>query len=315
MFCSQCGTKNEGTAQFCASCGAKLPDGPAEVVNQAAAPQAGSSQDPSMEALEAAVGYKNAHYYLPRFKRFEDQGVGVSWHWPAFFISFYWLLYRKMWGWAVLYFLMPFPVGIVAGLAMMESESAGTMIYLAYWLAMFTLFPMYANAIYYRHLKKKIEKAKVQTTDGDKQLRMIGAWGGTSGAAIIGLLVLVIPMIGIMAAIAIPAYQDYTVRSQVAEALNVATPYKILVEDYAFENQEWPQSIADIGGAQHPDSAYIEEIAVVENGIIVVYLAGNPEIEGGSVGLVPYQDDQGNILWECGGADVANKYLPANCRE
>jgi Protein of unknown function (DUF2628) len=62
--------------------------------------------DPSvdLEALYwAAVGPSKADYYAPKFLRFNEPGASkVSWNWPAFFVSFYWFLYRRMYGyWAI----------------------------------------------------------------------------------------------------------------------------------------------------------------------------------------------------------------------
>src|SRR5690606_28271216 len=59
------------------------------------------------DALYRAVIGRNAEYYLERFRGFDAAGkAGASWHWPAFFITFFWLLYRKMWGAAAAYVVL-----------------------------------------------------------------------------------------------------------------------------------------------------------------------------------------------------------------
>jgi len=74
------------------------------------------------EFYRTVIVPKEQDYYLSRFAKFDGNGkAGASWHWPAFFVSFYWFLYRKMWFNALLYFLLPYIVlsilGIIAALA------------------------------------------------------------------------------------------------------------------------------------------------------------------------------------------------------
>jgi hypothetical protein len=94
MLCTQCGAQVGATDEFCARCGVPLRgDG---------APRAAAPADEA-ELVAAAIG-KNTDYYLRRFEGFARGGL-ASWSWPAFFVLFAWLLYRKMWLHGVLYFL------------------------------------------------------------------------------------------------------------------------------------------------------------------------------------------------------------------
>ena len=95
MFCSQCGNSNDNSAKFCGSCGALLPkvaeNAPTTLVEKNVLTSSGLR-----DFYKAAIGASNRDYYLRAFQRFKSSGgSGVSWNWPAFFITFYWLLYRK----------------------------------------------------------------------------------------------------------------------------------------------------------------------------------------------------------------------------
>jgi hypothetical protein len=75
--------------------------------------EAVSTQD--MEGLyRAAVGEKKADFYVPKFVRFDRPGASrLSWNWPAFFVSFYWFLYRRMYAtWAIYSLLIPIGIGV-----------------------------------------------------------------------------------------------------------------------------------------------------------------------------------------------------------
>ena len=188
MFCTQCGNANNETAKFCLSCGAAMQAGalgPANVPSTSASTARSGEAGfgiPEEEFYKAVIGQKNQNYYLRRFARFDEAGkAGVTWHWPAFFVTFYWLLYRKMWLNAFLYFIAPYvimiPVGIVAAIAGIPGRgdsiiAVGNLIFLG---AVFLLPPMFANALYYRHCKKKI--AEVRASAGEVQ-RQLGELSG-----------------------------------------------------------------------------------------------------------------------------------------
>ncbi len=211
MFCPRCGTSNDDSASFCSSCGNALPQG-VQSADPARLPQSVT------DLYKAVIGPQNQAHYLRHFSRFDGQGTaGVSWHWPAFFITFYWLLYRKMWLNAFAYFLLPYvlmiPIGITAGLASSSQNVAQTIIFIGWLmllLAVWTLPPMYANAIYYNHCKKRISEASALSTDPRQQLASLALKGGTSWIAVIIVMAFVfVGSIGVLAAIAIPQYVVY----------------------------------------------------------------------------------------------------------
>lgn len=314
MFCSKCGEENTATALFCTNCGEAITKN-----NNITTPETGNTQSNfSEESLEdyyrEAIGYKNTDYYLSIFKKLDSGDTNISWNWPAFFVTFYWFLYRKMWLWALIYFLLPIPVSIVIAISAAVSQSVAIVSLVGFYIGIFIIFPMYANKIYHQHVRKKIEKAKGFSNEKEKQLRVIASEGGTSNVALIVVLIFAfISIIGILAAIAIPAYQDYTIRAKISQGLTYGSQYKSKIEEYAVQNQEWPQSNEDINISDDISDPNILGI-YVQNGALIIQYAGSRPIHGKYLALIPSVNDENYIVWECKSDGIHNKYLPPVCR-
>lgn len=132
---------------------------------------------------------------------------------------------------------------------------------------------------------------------------------GVGGGA--GVIV-TIAIIGVLAAIAIPAYQDYTQRAHMAAVSPLADQAKRAVVEYAVKNQAWPMGNADIGLPEGGYGQAIKSIRVEGRGVIVIAIASGKG-EAGRLVYSPYVKEQ-RILWECTGQGIAPKYLPADCR-
>jgi type IV pilus assembly protein PilA len=147
-------------------------------------------------------------------------------------------------------------------------------------------------------------------------------------------LMIVVAIIGILAAIAIPAYQDYTIRSQVTEGLNLASDLKASVaEIYAQRGQFTGISSGQLGlpEATYKSGKYVSQITVSNGVITITYgLQANNKISTKRLSLVPGTNQNDDVIWVCGKAstptganlatnnaptDVLDKYLPASCRE
>lgn len=176
--------------------------------------------------FEAVTGYKNSDFYVEKFVEYERGGTSVSWNWPAFFVSFWWLLYRKMWLWGVLYFFSPYVLTVLA--SVVNSTVVASILGLLYLVGIFVVLPMYANALYFRQARKIIDRVNAKEHPQEKHLAMIASAGGTSGLimVLVGLL-LIVPIIGILAAVAIPAYQDYTIKAKLQEGVNLSHPHRM----------------------------------------------------------------------------------------
>ena len=129
-------------------------------------------------------------------------------------------------------------------------------------------------------------------------------------------LMIVVAIIAILAAIAIPAYQDYTVRAQVTDGLSLATGAKLAVWDYMSNHGTVPADNAAAGLATSTDikGSYVTSVDVDGTDITVTFGGkANAAISGKSVDITPIPN-AGSIQWSCTGGDVAPKYRPSVCR-
>jgi type IV pilus assembly protein PilA len=146
-------------------------------------------------------------------------------------------------------------------------------------------------------------------------------------------LMIVVAIIGILAAIAIPAYQDYTIRSQVTEGLNLASAVKAGVAESFSNTGTWPTNLALAGIDNTPSGKYVTGVAVGAGGGITITYGGqaNTNIATKTLGLNPGTSANNDVIWICGtntsanvtaftssgaaaATNVANKYLPKSCR-
>ncbi len=127
-------------------------------------------------------------------------------------------------------------------------------------------------------------------------------------------LMIVIAIIGILAALAIPAYQDYLKRSHVSEGLNLAAAAKSGVAEYYGTNGSWPSSNSQAGlaPASQISGNAVTSVAVGANGAITITYNG--KVASGATLILTPTDSGGAIKWTCTGGTVDDKYRPANCR-
>ena len=130
-------------------------------------------------------------------------------------------------------------------------------------------------------------------------------------------LMIVIAIIGILAAIAIPAYQDYIVRTKISEGLNMAGAAKLAVAETYDSTGVLPPANSDAGlpSATSITGSYVTSITVTDGVVDILYntsVGGNPTANGTTMTLTP-STSEGSMMWDCSGT-MANKYRPANCR-
>jgi cell division septation protein DedD len=113
------------------------------------------------ELYRAAIGPRGQDYYLKHFLRFDADGkTSATWHWPAYWTTLNWLIYRRMWGWALAYgaallglVLLIFGVG---KLVFSYSDTTAFILFLSLLTAAFVVPGMYANAWFYNFCNQKI---------------------------------------------------------------------------------------------------------------------------------------------------------------
>ncbi|EMT0447855.1 pilin [Neisseria gonorrhoeae] len=143
-------------------------------------------------------------------------------------------------------------------------------------------------------------------------------------------LMIVIAIVGILAAVALPAYQDYTARAQVSEAILLAEGQKSAVTEYYLNHGIWPKDNTSAGVASSSSikGKYVKEVEV-KNGVVTAQMASsnvNKEIKDKKLSLWAKRQD-GSVKWFCGqpvkrGDDavtdankIETKHLPSTCRD
>ncbi|MCL5934136.1 pilin [Neisseria meningitidis] len=148
-------------------------------------------------------------------------------------------------------------------------------------------------------------------------------------------LMIVIAIVGILAAVALPAYQDYTARAQVSEAILLAEDQKSAVTEYYLNHGIWPGDNSDAGVASASDikGKYVQSVTVA-NGVVTAEMKSdgvNNEIKGKKLSLWAKRQD-GSVKWFCGQPvtrnanakdevtktadnEINTKHLPSTCRD
>src|SRR5690554_6772248 len=134
---------------------------------------------------------------------------------------------------------------------------------------------------------------------------------GQQGFTLIELMI-VVAIIGILAAIAIPAYQDYTVRSQVTEGLNLASDLKAAVAETFAQTGSWPANNSSVGITQTKSGKYVQNVSVNGGSIVINYgVTSNTNILNKALVLQPTTSPNGDVIWNCGRKAVQGAASPA----
>ena len=146
-------------------------------------------------------------------------------------------------------------------------------------------------------------------------------------------LMIVVAIIGILAAIAIPAYQDYTIRAQVTEGLSLAGPVETAVAEFYANHGSFPTSLTGtsaggLGFSAPPSGKYVSGVDWSNNAVVIGYgNQVNQTINSAVLTIGVSTSANGDLVWACGGASAPGssvstgswtsqtKYLPAACKQ
>jgi len=127
-------------------------------------------------------------------------------------------------------------------------------------------------------------------------------------------LMIVVAIIGILAAIAIPAYNDYLIRSRVSELINVSSNAKTSVAEYRLTQGSFPTSNAQ-ASVTSITSPYVRGVAVSSGGIITVTGNATNLGSGGTISIILTPSfANGAVNWTCSSSGTSTQYVPGTCR-
>ena len=138
-------------------------------------------------------------------------------------------------------------------------------------------------------------------------------------------LMIVIAIVGVLAVVALPAYQDYTARAQMSEALTLAEGQKSAVVEYYSDKGQFPadNAAAGIAAANEIKGKYVASVTVGTTGTAPAAKATitatmnstgvNKDIQGKTL-ILEGSQNAGSFDWTCKAGTVADKFLPSSCR-
>lgn len=127
-------------------------------------------------------------------------------------------------------------------------------------------------------------------------------------------LMIVVAIIGILAAIALPAYQDYTKRSHAAEGLSLAGGAKAALTEFYSSQGHWPaggNASIGIDTAANINGNAVTSVTVATSTITILY---NEKVEAGKNIILKGSAAGGSVKWTCNTGNVNKKYVPSSCR-
>ena len=264
------------------------------------------------------IGPRHRARYLRRFEALSRPGARrLGRHWPAFLATSYWLLYRKMWGWAAVY-LLAFPLLALCD-GLIASASGPFQITLdgfgATLLAAYLVLPcLVADWLYLRHCNRLVRTVG-RGLPRRKFVARLAARGGTSSAAAAvagvgsGFVV-----VGVLAGLGLSVYADYDKREKVVEALKIGAGARAAVTAFVNRHGTIPSGFDEAGFKLPPLPRYVSRLDLDPRTGAIEIDAELSKAEGGAIYLVPQADAAKRIVWVCHTDAAIEAFAPRSCQ-
>jgi hypothetical protein len=252
------------------------------------------------------IGERNTRYYLGLFKKFDQGGkITATWNWPAFIFSFFWLVYRGIYGYAWLYFILAIFLFYISP-------------YL-YIIVAFIAFPLCANAIYYRFLKNRFEKISRGMPSGNTGEDKMSILSRVSMAGRVLHLTLGLLVFLLILAFILPGYTPYMIwnyKKNLNEGYAVGHKAALAVTGYYNKNRVMPGSLDEAGVTFSPATSPVKQIFLDrKTGAIHIVMASIPQTREGNALLLTPVISKDTIMWRCSGEGIGLEYLPEACKK
>ena len=276
---------------------------------------------PALAVLfRVAVG-PGADYYVPRFLRYERAGrTFPSWNWPALLLPSAWAFYRRLWGPAFAFALLPILgaavfVGIEPAIGGPTAAWLGCAAFLV-WILPGVIAALLANSLVYARVKRLVRQEAL-ISEMSVVARSLAARRSTAMVAAIifvaGAIALAPPLIapGLYA-----MYQDRTLREQVIASLAAVRPLQRQIEQSWERFNSIPHTLDDAALLVGRGSLLLDNVSFSPiTGRLRLALGPTVrELSGKAIFLAPAVGPSRQMHWVCIPVDIPPKYLPQECR-
>jgi len=127
-------------------------------------------------------------------------------------------------------------------------------------------------------------------------------------------LMIVVAIIGILAAVAMPAYQNYIIRARVIEGVHLASAAKLAVSEFVLSSNALPKTQQETGYDSPEATNNVASIKIMDKTAAIIVMYTEAVSKKSTLILTPTLHPTGDVSWACDGGTLALKYRPSSCR-
>ncbi len=127
-------------------------------------------------------------------------------------------------------------------------------------------------------------------------------------------LMIVVAIVGLLAAVAVPAYMDYTIRARVMNGISLVESAQMAVAETTTHYNALPTSQAQTGFIGPTPSNHVTSVTIANDSTAVITVTFPAYADNGTITFVPSLDATGTLTWDCKGGTLLSRYRPLTCR-